>query len=290
MEILILKSMIEGVHLAVYSSIKPGSIHRLRLDRDAQFLVSNTISAVDYIIEAIEYGERVRHGDIALTGVGIGRLLAKALRESYRWNGGIVYPSTIIPQILYSIALSHSNIDSYVRESGKVKESLNLILGINKWSEIRQVLDALKSVHRNDMYEHLTTTGITPISGIEGGVSFAEIFRVLGSKWPAFTSLDLIDYRIPEYVKKLLEYYKIYGSAENAIVALYLELIKDRSPEWARKTIEDILANRLIATREGAKKLFEIDTRMRKENISFKEYVGLLAIAAALAIYDGMRP
>ena len=282
--------MIEGVHLAVYSSIKPGCIHRLRLDRLAQKIVSNTISVIEHIIEAIDYGKKVRHGEIALTGVNIGRLLAKALRESYRWNGGEVYPSTIIPQIIYSLALGHANIDTFLRESGKVKQSLNNILGISKWSEIRQLLDALKSVHRNDMYEHLESAGITQLSGIEGGVSFAEIFRVLGSRWPAFTSLDMIDYRVPEYVKKMFEYYKLYGSAEYAVVALYLDLIVDKAPQWARKDIEEIIKSRALATREGAKKLFEIDTRMRREGVSFNDYVGLLAIVSALAVYDGLRP
>lgn len=282
--------MIEGIHLAVYSSIKPGSIHRLRLDKEAKFLVSNTISVIDYIIEAIEYGEKVRHGELAFTSISIGRLLSKALREAYRWNRVSVYPSTIIPQIIYSMALSHSNIDSFIRESGKVRNSLNYIMGIRKWSEIRQVLDALKSVRRNDMYEHLISTGITQLSGVEGNVSFAEIFRVLGSRWPTFTSLDLINYRIPEYVKKLLEYYKIYENAEHAIVALYLELIKDKTPKWAQEIIREILSNKLVSTRDGIKKLFELDTRMRRERISFNDYIGLIAITASLAIYDGMRP
>ena len=290
MDVFILKSILEGVHLAVYSSIKPGAYHRLRLDHESRFLVSNTLSVTDQIIEAIEYGERVRRGEIALTGIGIGRLIAKALRESYRWNGGRVYPSTIIPQIIYSIALSHSDIDSFIRDSGKVRRSLDLILAINKWSEIKQVVDTLKSIHRNDMYEHLVSTGITQLAGIEGSVDFSELFRVLGSKWPAFTSLDIRDYKIPEYVKKLLEYYKRYGDAENAVVALYLELVRDKIPDWARKLVDEAFEKGLMSSREGAKKLFELDTLLRKRNVSLKEYVGLLAIITSLAVFDGLRP
>ncbi len=290
MDIFILKSILEGIHLAVYSSIKPGAYHRLRLDQESRLLVSNTLSTIDQIVEAIEYGERVRKGEIALTSIGIGRLIARALRESYRWNGGRVYPSTIIPQILYSIALSHSNIDSFVKDSGKVRKTLDLLLSISKWSEIKQVVDTLRSVHRDDMYEHLVSTGITQLAGIEGGVSFGEVFRVLGSRWPAFLSLDIRDYRIPDYVKLLMNYYKKFGDTENSIVALYLELVKDKMPDWAHRVVEEAFEKGLMSSREGAKKLFELETMLRKKDISFNEYVGLLAIIVSLAVFDGLRP
>ncbi|OYT38611.1 MAG: hypothetical protein B6U89_05520 [Desulfurococcales archaeon ex4484_58] len=290
MDILILKSMIEGIHLAVYSSIKPGAYHKLRFNRETEVLVSNTISVIDYIIQAIEYGERVRRGELAITNIRIGKLLAKAIRESYRWNGGRVYPSTIIPQIIYSVALSHSNIDSVIRDAGKLKKSLDLILGINDWREIRQIIDAFKSVHREDMYEHLVSTGLTQIAGIEGQVTFNDVFRVLSSKWVAFIVLDIYEYKVVELVKKLLEYYKKYGDAENSIVALYLDLIKNKVPDWAKKYIDEAFKKGLMASKEGAKKLFELDSNLRKNNISFNEYVSLLAMVSSLAIYEGMRP
>lgn len=290
LENIILKSIIEGVHLAVYSSIKPGSIHRLRLDSEAQVIVSNTLSVIDYIIEAINYGEKIRRGDIALTSIEIGKLIAKALRESYRWNSGRVYPQLIIPQLIYSIALSHSNVDSFLEGSGKVRESLKAILSINRWSEIREIINVLNSSGRRDMYEHLEATGITRLANIGSSVSLSELFRVLSSRWIGFSTLDIVEYNIPVYVKKLIDYYRTYKDTTSSVIALYLDFIRDKSPNWVREYIDQSLKYKLMTTREGAKILFELDNRMRRENIIYDEYVHLLALVIALGVFDGLRP
>jgi len=286
---LILKSLIEGVYIATYSAVKPGCIHRFRPDGGFLEVFSSTVSALDYIIKAIEYGERVRRGEIAALNIEIGQLLAKALREAYRWCGEKVYPSTIIPQVIYAFALSHSNVDSFIRDSGKVRNSLSLILSINRWSEIRQLLDALKSIHKEQMIEHLTAAGITPLTGVSGTVNFAEVFRVLSSRWPSFMSLDVSEYHIPVYVRKLIEKHQLYNDIESAVVALYLDMIKPKLPNWALQEIESLERNHNISSREGFKKLLEIDMKLRRSNITFDDYVGLLAIVVGLAIYEGLR-
>ena len=45
-----------------------------------------------------------------------------------------------------------------------------------------------------------------------------------------------------------------------------------------------------MTTREGAKILFELDNKMRRENIIYDEYVHLLALVIALGVFDGLRP
>lgn len=290
MDAIILKSMIEGVHLSVYATIKPGAIHRLRLDKKIEYYVSNTLSIADFIIEAIKYGEKVRRGDLAATNVGLGRLLAKSLREAYRWLPRNVYPSFIVPQIMYSLAISHSDIDSVIRDSGKLIRSLDLFLSTPSWKEIKSFIDTLRGVRREDMYEHLSSAGISHIAGIEGSISFRDVFRVLGSKWYAFISLDTKENKVLEYVKKLLEYYKKYGDASSAIIALYLEMVKPKLPSWAKPYVEQAFREGLMASKEGSKKLFELDLRLRKHGISYDEYTGLLGIVTGLAVYEGLRP
>jgi len=281
--------MIEGVYLAVYSSVKPGCYHRFRLDDNGFSVVSSTLSIIDYINKALEYGDKARRGEIALSSVGVGQLVAKALREAYRWLGERVYPSTIIPQLVYALALGHSNAESFTEDLGKIRNSLSIILSINKWSEVKQILEALKSIRKNDMYEHVVSAGVTPLTGIEGSTSLAEVFRVLSSRWPAFTALDLSEYRMPDYVKKLLEYRKHYSNPETAITALYLDLVKHKMPEWAVKEIEDVVKTTGLDSRESFKKLLEIDGKLRRSGVVFDDYVGLLAMITALAIIDGFR-
>jgi len=289
LETLILKAFMEGTHLAVYASIKPGSHHRLRLDKESWFLVSNVIAITEYMIQATEYGERVRRGDRAIGDIEIGKLIARALREAYRWCSRRVYPSLVIPILLYSLAISHSNTESIIRDAGKLRRSLDLVLSINKWREIKQIIDTLRGVNRNDMYKHLVASGISHLAGVEGAVTLNELFTVLGSKWPGFISVDTREYRVVVYVKKLLEYYKRYNDAENAVVALYLDMIQAKMPGWARKYVEEAFRDNLMHSRSGAKRLFELDNMFRKQGISYNEYSELLAIITSLAVYEGMR-
>ncbi|MCD6301245.1 MAG: hypothetical protein J7L82_04160 [Staphylothermus sp.] len=291
MEYLILKSMIEGTHLAIYSTIKPGGYHRLMIEPGIDHLLSNTISATDHIIEAIEVGEKIRKGELAATSFNLGQLLARSLREAYRWLPHRVEPSFIIPQIIYSLAISHSDIDSVVNDAGKLKKSLELFLSKRNWREIKYFLESLKSIHRTDMYDHIISAGgISHIMGIEGEISFNDIFRVLGSKWPAFTSLDLREFSIVEYVKKLMEHYRKYQNANNAVIALYLEIIYPKLPSWAKELVDEAIREGLMTGKAGSKKLFELDLKLRKQNVLFHEYTGLLAIITSLAVYEGLRP
>ncbi len=291
MEYLILKSMIEGTHLAIYATIKPGTYHRLMIEPGIDYLLSNTISSTEYLVEAIEIGEKIRKGELAATTFNLGQLLARSLREAYRWLPHRVDPSFIIPQIIYSLAISHSDIDSVINDAGKLKRSLELFLSKRSWREIKYFLDSLKSIHRTDMYEHITSAGgISHLMGIEGEVSFNDVFRVLSSKWPAFRSLDLREFNMVEYVKKLLTHYRKYNNANNAVIALYLEIIYPRLPTWAKKEVDEAVKEGLMMSKTGSKKLFELDLKLRKQNILFHEYTGLLSIITSLAVYEGLRP
>ncbi|NPA97976.1 MAG: hypothetical protein GXO43_01220 [Crenarchaeota archaeon] len=290
MNTLIAKSFIEGVHLAVYSSIKPGCYHRLSLDKDSRYLVSSLVSIIDYIDQACVIGEKIRQGELAAPHASWGTLLGKALREAYRWIPDHVSPDIIVPHIMYASILAYTDVDSVVKESGKLRRALNIFLHGTGWRDIKAFIDALRSIHRYDMVDHLRASGIDHVHALESGMTLEDVFRVLGSKWPGFISLDTRYTGLFEYVKQMIEYNKQYKDAESAVVAIYLDLVEKRMPSWAVKLINDARNYGLMTSKEGSKILFNIDLRLKKEKISFKEYIGLIAIVTSLAIYEGLRP
>lgn len=286
----IVKALVSGVHLALYSSIKPGSIHRLRLDIDNESIYTNTLASMEYLVEATDLGERVRRGDLPATHIGIGNLVGRALREAYRWTPHRVYPDYIVPQIIYGFALSYSEPDSIIGDYGRVKRGLDLVLRIRVWREIRAFIDSLRSIHRDDMVEHLEASGISSLSGVVSDIELADVARILGSRWPAFISMDLQSGEVLEYLKKLMNYYREYGNANNALVRLYLDMVWRKLPDWAHRIVEDALKEGLMMSRNGSRKLFELDLKLRKQGLNYVEYTGLLAIIAGLAVYEGLRP
>ncbi|WP_048162965.1 hypothetical protein [Thermogladius calderae] len=282
----VVKSFLYGVYLAVDTPIKPGGYHRLRVDLESVSLVCNSISVSDLVNEATSIGERVRRGDLSLPSVELGRFLNKALREAFRWCGR-VYPSLIVPSLLYAFSLGYTGTESILRDHAQVKRVLENLLSANRPGDIKTFLDALRSVHRTDMLDHLASTDLTGVTLISSTVSFSEVFRVLSSKWPAFTLLDTHEFPVIGLLKNMLNYKKRFKSAEASILATYLDLITPRIPVNLRGAVRE-LVEKDLASREAAKRLLEVDAEVRRQGFSFNEYVEELAVLTFLAIYEGL--
>ncbi len=285
----IIRSIIEGCHIAVYSSIKPGTVHRLRLDNTAMYMVSSCIGIIDYLEKAIEMGRRVKKGELAATGLDIGKLIGKALREAYRWTTYHPYPDVIVPSITNALILSYVEPDNVIRQAGELRRALELFIGGSRWRDVRELINALKSIGYNDMVEHLYSTGITYSQALTEGVSLSEAFSVLGSRWPGFLAVSPKEYVVYEYLKQLIEYYQKIRDGENAVIATYLSIIKSKLPTWAIKEVEKAFQEGLMKTKEGGKILFNLDMKLRRQGIEFLEYTPLLIAITQLAVYEGLR-
>ncbi len=285
----ITRAIIEGCHLAVYSSIKPGCIHRLRLDGKTYYMVSSCLGVVDYIEKAVEIGEKVRRGELAAAGLEIGKLLGKALREAYRWTSYKPYPDIVVPSIVNASVLSYVEPEDIVRESGELRKALELFIGGTRWRDVRELANALKSINAGDMVDHMASAGITYSQALTEGLTLADAFNVLGSRWPGFLAVTPREHIVYDYVKKLMEYYRRYRDGVNSIIAVYLEMIKSKLPKWALEYVEKAFNEGLMASRSGSKLLFELDLKLRKNNIVYDQYIGLLVAVTQLCVYEGLR-
>ncbi len=283
------RAIIEGCHIAVYSSIKPGSIHRLRIDPASTYMMSSCIGVAEHIARAIELGEKVRRGELAAAGLDIGRMLGKALREAYRWTSYHAYPDIIVPSLTNALILSYTEPDSVIRESGNLRKALSLFIGGTRWADVRELMNALQSIGWEEMANHLRSSGITYSQALVEGVSLDEAFRVLGSRWPGFLASCSRETTLFELAKKAMEYYKKHRDANNTAIALYLDMVRAKMPTWALDDIDKAIGEGLMASKEGSKILFQLDLKLRKKGIHFDEYTPLLAAVLQLAVYEGLR-
>ena len=283
------RALLEGCHIAIYSYIKPGSVHRLRIDPSASHMMSSCIGITEYIIKAIELGQRVRRGELAATGLDLGRLLGKALREAYRWTSYHPYPDIVVPTITNALILSYVEPDSIIRESGDLRRALSLFIGGTRWRDVREFMNALNSIGRSDMNDHLRSSGLTYSQALVEEVSLDEAFRILGSRWPGFLASSPRETILFDLVKKTMEYYRKYRDGNNTAIALYLDIVGNRLPNWAKEEVKKAFEQGLMASKEGSKILFQLDLRIRKQGLGFEEYTPLLAAVMQLAVYEGLR-
>lgn len=186
-----------------------------------------------------------------------------------------------------SIAIGHSNVVSVSSDTSKFKRSLDLVLSINKWGEVKAMIDAFKTVGRADLYEHLSSTGVDQITIVQSGVSFSEVFKTLGSKQPAFTLLDSRETLVFNYLKKIAEYYRKAKDLNNALVAIYLDIAEPFMTSDAKRIIDEARSLGLMTSKEGARKLYEADLLLGKQGVSLNHYADIVSVLGALAVFEG---
>lgn len=282
------KILVYGALNGLNTYVKPGGLHRLRPDKLFDEVVCNIVSSLDGIVEAYEEGERVRRGEKALTSVELGRLLAKAYREAYRVCGA-VHPEYYTPVLVASMALSHSGVESVLSDPSRFKRSMDSILAAGKWSDVKHYMDTLRSVGRDDMSEHLSSTGLTQVSLIQGGASLADVFRALGSRWPGFILLDPRESLLLNGLRRLVEYYRKTRSSQTALLMLYLDMLEERLSEQYRGMVSEARRLGLMSTLNGARRLYELDTVLRKSNLVFNGLVEQVVNLSSLAALEGVR-
>lgn len=288
MSLEVAKMLVYGALHGLSTYIKPGGLHRLKPERLYDEVACNLIIAIDGFTAAYEEGELVRKGSKALTSVELGRLVAKTYREVYRVCGA-VHPEYFTPIMVSSIALAHSGVESILSDPGRFKRSLDAVVMSGKWSDIKHYIDTLRSIGRSDISDHLTSTGLTQISLVQAGASYADVFRVLGAKWPGFTLLDPRENLLVNSLKKLVEYYKRARDSGSAVILLYLDLLEGKLSEGHRKLVEEARNLGLMKTQDGARRLYELDITLRKDNISFNSVVEQVVNIAALGALEGVR-
>ncbi|MEM0505817.1 MAG: hypothetical protein QXW58_00940 [Thermosphaera sp.] len=280
------RSFLHGALTGLNAYFKPGSLHRLKPLRIFDEASCNIVSSIHVIDEAFSIGERVRKGELSFASVELGKLAGRLMRESYRFCGNC-HPSYTIPLLVLSIAIGHSNVVSVSSDTSKFKRSLDLVLSINKWGEVKAMIDAFKTVGRADLYEHLSSTGVDQITIVQSGVSFSEVFKTLGSKQPAFTLLDSRETLVFNYLKKIAEYYRKARDLNNALVAIYLDIAEPFMTSDAKRIIDEARSLGLMTSKEGARKLYEADLLLGKQGVSLNHYADIVSVLGALAVFEG---
>ncbi|MEZ0394232.1 MAG: hypothetical protein ABWK00_04215 [Desulfurococcaceae archaeon] len=281
------KAAVYGVGLALYAGVRPGGVYALKPGARPEKMLCNVAATIDGIEEASDMGGAVRRGEVGAPSLGIGKFLARLVREAFRWCG-VAYPALVAPIAVLTMAMGYADSESVVEDAAKVKRFLESLLTSAPWSEARGFLEALRSVHRDDMYEHASSAGVSPLPYAVGQASMAEVFRVLGSRWPSFAAIDPREFPLPGMVKALVELHRKFGDAGVALGALYLQLVEPKLPGDVREEAKR-LASGSIAERDAFRKLVELDAKLARRGVRLDEYSELLALVAYAGALEGVR-
>lgn len=282
------KALVKGALVGLNAYIKPGGLHRLMPVKLFDEVFCNIVSSVDHVADAVLIGEHTRKGEIAVTSVDYGKMFSEIMKDSFR-SCSNVHPQYIVPLAVIGFSIGLSGVESILEESAKFKKALDTVNAVNKWSDIKQFIELLKVVGREDMFNHLQTLGYTQITLLKTGVSFNELYRSLSSRWRGFSIIDSREGIAFSYLKKLNDLYKEYKSLDSAVIFLYMDLIKLHVPQQFQDKLQSVEACRYMSTPECAKLMYELDILFRKNKLSFEWATEIVVLTSALGSFEGLK-
>lgn len=282
------KALVRGALIGLNAYIKPGGLHRLMPVRLFDEILCNIVASIDHIADAVSVGERARKGEITVMNVDYGKLFSGIMKDSFR-SCGNVHPQYIVPLTVMGFSIGLSGVGSVLEESAKFKKALDTINAVSKWSDIKQFIELLRIVGREDMFNHLQALGYTQIALLKTGVSFNELYRSLSSRWRGFSTIDSREGVIFSHLKKLSDLYKEHKGLDLAVISLYMDLIKLHVPQQFQDKLQSAEACKYMGTPECAKLMYELDILFRKNKISFEWASEVVVLTSALGSFEGLK-
>jgi len=223
------KSLIEGAVIGLNAYIKPGGIHRYVPGTLFDEILCNLISLINSLEEVIDLGNKVRRRELAVTSIPCKEAIIIPLKEIFR-TCNTVHPQYVVPQVVGGVALGLSGVESILEESSKFKKALELVVASSSWSDIKNFVESLRVIGRQDMYDNLRSLGYVDVVAIRSTMNLNEIYRVLGSGWRGFLVVEIREGLLFTYLKRLREICKKERSLFYSVIALYMELVKPNIP------------------------------------------------------------
>lgn len=287
-EIQVAKTLVKGALVGLNSYIKPGGLHRLAPGKLFDEVHCNLVVSIDHVAEAVTVGESARKGEIIATTVDYGKMFSGALKESFR-SCGAVHPQYVVPLLVVGFSIGLSGVESILEESAKFKKALEIVNSTNRWSDLKQFIELLRIVGRNDMFEHLQAQGYTQLALLKSGITLNEVLRTLSSQWRGFSIIDSREGSLFGYLKKIDDLYKEYKELDTACVALYMDLIKPHVPQVFQDKLQSAEACKYMGTPECAKLMYELDVLFRKNKLNYYWASEIVTLTSALGSFEGLK-
>jgi len=288
MSLNIAKDLIEGAVIGLNAYIKPGGVHRYAPGVLFDEILCNLISIIDSLAEAVDIGSRVRRGELAASSIGYRKLIADPLKEVFRTCSS-VHPQYVVPLVVGGAALGLSGVESILEESSKFKKALELIVTGGSWSDIKYFVETLKTIGRQDMYDHLRDSGYADIAILKTATNLNEVCKILGSKWKGFLVIEIHEGPLFTYLKRLQEIYRSEKKLSHSVIALYMELVKPHLPPSLIDKAKSAESCGYMKSTECAKIMYELDLTLRKSKLVFNDISEVVTLIAAFGSFEGFK-
>ena len=284
---MVVNEIVEAFILSGFAYIKPGCMHRFSEHKELIDYITLGPKLYNVLVKASEVGEKVASGKIGAPSAGLGRLLSDAIKAiGGRLTKNSVFYDAIVSLTVTTIAASHA-LATHKREisESRIEKSLRLFLASSTGKDSSVLVHVTRTIGPSKYVSLFNKADFTRTRVELEDISLYEIFYTLS---PISVSLRaLLEFTpIINTVKNIKKYYEKLRDVNSALVSAYILTLLDlgKPPLWVKKELEYILSEGAMVSRASAKKLFEIDRKMRKENIDYNKLLPILTTASAIGL------
>lgn len=284
---MVVSEIIEAFILSGITYIKPGCMHRFSEERELIDYITLGTKLFNTLNKAVELGGKVALGKIGAPAVNIGVLLSDSLKNiGGRLVKNTVFYDSTLALTMIALASSHA-LTMYKRnvDENRIERSLKMFLTSSTGKDSSALVHVTRTIGPVPYVTLLNKADYTRTKIELEDISLYEIFYALSSKSISFKSL--IDFTlIANVVKAIRKYYEKVRDLNSSLVSAYISLILEAAPlpPWARRDLEIALKEGAMVSKDSAKKLFEIDRKLRRGKISFNSLLPILTVATAISL------
>lgn len=259
-----------GLLLTISTPLKPGSVNRISLDSEFESRLLEAVSLFEFIDKAYMRGRELAEGRVTAQKLGLGGLLALALRTAIQLTG--LRP--ILGLTVASITLS--TLKGVLDQEGRglregLRQAILTVLYRSSPEDSLKLIEGLEATGLSRALAHLENRGVTRSRVALEALALGHLYEVLSEVDTGFM-LNIRD------LGRLLELSnRIRG--EKSVVRAVAEAYKELAFERKLVSIEDLSIRSL-------EDFLRIDRKLRARREDLDSLLGGVYIAATLALVE----
>ena len=266
-----LSKLVEALHLAVYSYIKPAAPHRYSTKfRDLESIVFTVTSSLDVYNQAFSAGLDVGAGKETLYSVGVGRLFYSSLAKSYRRLGARAHQTLNLALVPFTLSVAYSLKQQSFESS--FRKIFFTTLGIDSSKDTSALVDGIKQFYGAG-FTALLERGITLSKIATEKPSIGDILSALSSK-----ARDI------QYILRRIDYVVEVGLEVGRAATEGIELNEVAVRAFLK--LARFECEKLSSVAElNQKVLYELDRELLREGVDLSYLITPLILALVLSNY-----
>ncbi|MEM0065486.1 MAG: hypothetical protein QXZ22_01765 [Sulfolobales archaeon] len=266
-----LTKLIEALHLAVYSYIKPAAPHRFSSRfKDLEAIVFTVTSSLDAYSQAFTAGLDVSTGKETLYSIGIGRLFYNSLAKSYRKLGIRAYQALNLALIPTTLSIGYSTRQHPFANS--YKRIFSALLEVNNPKDVATLVDGIRQFYGTGSAV-LAEQGLTPSRLATEKPSIGDILLLMSVKardlWYTLKRMDYI-FEVGTEVARMTS----SGADPNDVAVRAFLRLAQAECEKLRKVSE-----------VNQKSLYDLDRELIKDGVDLSYLITPLTLVLLLSNY-----